>query len=108
MPSLGHRLPCWENDLGRIDLASPEPEQSRPLSSLRAQGLQQPEGSLGVSFLHVLAFKGLQTTELPGLSPLRVTEEVGSPRPGRRGAGTCGRQVGASANVLGLFSGRII
>ena len=80
MPSLGHRLPCWENDLGRINLASPEPEQSRPLSSLRAQGLQQPEGSLGVSFLHVLAFKGLQTTELRGLSPLRVTEEVGSAR----------------------------
>lgn len=61
-----------------------------------------------MSFLHVLAFGGLQTIELQGLTPLQVTEEAGPPRSGRRGVGTCGRQAGATANVLGLFSGLII
>ena len=61
-----------------------------------------------MSFLHILAFGGLQTIELQGLTSLQVTKEAGPPRSGRRGVGTCGRQAGASANVLGLFSGLII
>lgn len=91
MPSLEHRLPAGKTT-GRITRWSPEPEQSRPLSSLRRRVYNSPRAPWECLSSMSSLSRVSRPLELQGSSaPLWVTE-VGSPRPGRRGVGTCGRQ----------------